>query len=184
MSQLAKYFFQFCFWIVGWKMKGQRPDVKKYVLIVAPHTSNWDFFVGVCARSISGLKSRFLIKDSITKIPIVGNVIHALGGRGVDRSKNTNLVDQVVELFEKEEEFVMTIAPEGTRSYNPKWKTGFYRIALQANVPIQVVGFDFENRIVEYAEVIYPTENMDSDIERIQAYYRRIKGKNPENGVK
>lgn len=184
MKTLGKLFFGFWFWLFGWKMKGQKPDLDKYVLIVAPHTSNWDFFVGLCGRSISGLESRFLIKNSITKIPVVGWVIHALGGRGVDRSRRTNLVDQVAELFEQEEQFVMTITPEGTRSYNPDWKTGFYRIAMKANVPIQVVGFDFEHKIVEYAELIYPTGNVDEDLERIKSYYRTIKGKHPEKGVK
>lgn len=183
MKRLTKLFFRFCFWLAGWKMKGYRPDLNKFVLIVAPHTSNWDFFIGLCARSLSDLESRFLIKNSITKIPIIGWLVYQLGGRGVDRSRHTNLVDQVAELFEKEDKFVMTITPEGTRSFNPNWKTGFYRIASKAKVPIQVVGFDFENRVVEYAELIYPSGDMDKDIEHIKDYYSTIKGRHPEMGV-
>ncbi|MFY0599316.1 MAG: 1-acyl-sn-glycerol-3-phosphate acyltransferase [Cyclobacteriaceae bacterium] len=184
MRQLSKPFFKFCFWLLGWKVVGNRPDVKKYVLIVAPHTSNWDFFVGLCARSISDLQSRFLIKDSITKIPIVGSIIYALGGRGVDRSRKTHLVDQVVELFDKEEEFVMTIAPEGTRSYNPDWKTGFYRIAMNANVPIQLVSFDFRKRIVEYGKLMYPSGNVETEIEEIKNHYKTVIGRNADKGVR
>ncbi|MFT6868415.1 MAG: 1-acyl-sn-glycerol-3-phosphate acyltransferase [Cyclobacteriaceae bacterium] len=184
MKQLSKWFFLFWFWVFGWKMKGKKPDLKKFVLIIAPHTSNWDFFIGLAARSLSDLESRFLIKDSVTKIPIVGSIVYALGGRGINRSKSTNVVDQVVELFTKEEEFVMTITPEGTRSYNSNWKTGFYRIAVKANIPIQLVAFDFEHRLVEYAELLYPSGDMEADIERMKAYYRTIKGRNPALGVK
>lgn len=184
MKRISKSFFGIIFRIFGWKMKGSKPDLKKFVLVVGPHTSNLDFFVGLCARSLSDLESRFLIKNSITKIPLVGWLVYQLGGRGVDRSKHTNLVDQVAELFAKEEAFVMTITPEGTRSYNPEWKTGFHRIALKAKVPIQVVGFDFENRVVEYAELFYPSEDIQADIEKVKKYYRTIKGRHPENGVK
>lgn len=181
---LKKSFFKFCFWVFGWKMVGQKPDLNKYVLIVAPHTSNWDFFVGLAARSLSGLESRFMIKNSITNIPIIGSIVYAMGGRGINRSKNTNMVDQIVELFGKEEHFVMTITPEGTRSYNPDWKTGFYRIAMKANVPIQLVGFDFGRKTVQYAELFYPTGDVENDIEHIKSYYRKLKGRHPELGVK
>ena len=181
---MIRQFFKFCYWLTGWKVVGSKPDLKKYVLIVAPHTSNWDFFVGLAARSIAGIKSRFLIKNSITNIPVIGSVVRAMGGRGVDRSKPGNLVDQVVEMFSQEEDFTMTITPEGTRSYNPDWKTGFYRIADKAKVPIVIVGFDYSRKIVEFKEVFYTTGDMEKDIEHIKAYYRTIKGRHPEKGVK
>lgn len=181
---MKKAFFKFCFWLFGWKVKGQKPDLKKFVLVVAPHTSNWDFFVGVAARSISGLKSYYLAKKSLFDLPLIGWFLRTVGGKPVDRSRKTQLVDQVVELFESHDEFVMTVTPEGTRSYNPDWKTGFYRIAVKANVPIVLVGFDYKHRFVEYKEVFYPTGNLDADLEHIKAYYRTIQGKNPENGVR
>lgn len=181
---MKKAFFKFCFRLTGWKVVGHRPsDLKKYVLIVAPHTSNYDFFVGVAARSISGLKSDFLAKDSLFKIPMVGWFLRKVGGHPVDRSKKTNMVDQVVDLFNQHEEFVITITPEGTRSYNPNWKTGFYRIAYKAGVPIVMVGFDYEKREVAYREPFIPSGDIEREIEEIKAYYRTVKGKHPEKGV-
>ncbi|WP_258104630.1 1-acyl-sn-glycerol-3-phosphate acyltransferase [Marinoscillum sp. MHG1-6] len=179
-----KYFFRFCFWLTGWKIIGHKPTLNKYVLIVAPHTSNWDFFVGLAARTIEGIHSRFLIKDSITKLPVIGQLIEWLGGRGVDRSKSTRVVDQIAEMYSKEQEFVMTITPEGTRSYSPNWKTGFYRLAVMVNIPIQMVGFDYGKKEVVFRELFYPTGDADRDIEYMKAYYRTIRGKHPEKGVK
>lgn len=180
---MIKAFFKFCFKLTGWKVIGSRPNLKKYVVIVAPHTSNWDFFVGVAARSISGLRSDFLAKNSLFKIPVVGWFLKKIGGHAVDRSKKLKMVDQVVELFNTHDEFVITITPEGTRSYNPDWKTGFYRIAHKANIPIVMVGFDFERKVVEYKAPFYPSGDIDKEIEQIKDYYRRIKGKHPEKGV-
>ncbi|MFT6881918.1 MAG: 1-acyl-sn-glycerol-3-phosphate acyltransferase [Marinoscillum sp.] len=178
-----KKFYRFCFWIFGWKLIGGKPDLKKYIVILAPHTSNYDFFVGVAARSLSGLNSYFLAKNVLFKIPIVGWLMKAIGGVPVDRSKNTKLVDQVVALYGKHDEFIITITPEGTRSYVPTWKTGFYRIAVQASIPIVMVGFDFERKIVEYREPFYPTGNLEGDMEMILGYYRNFKGRHPEQGV-
>jgi 1-acyl-sn-glycerol-3-phosphate acyltransferase len=183
MSKVVQYFSKMCFWLFGWKVVSGRPDLKKYVLIVAPHTSNWDFFVGLAARSISGIKSNFLIKDSVMKTPIIGSIVRSIGGRAVDRSKKTGMVDQIVEMYEREEELVITITPEGTRSYNPKWKSGFYQIALNAKVPIQMVAFDFEHKQVVFRELFYPTGDVEGDIEAIKTYYRGFKGRHPEKGV-
>lgn len=179
-----KVFFKFCFWLVGWKVVGGTPDLDKFVLIVAPHTSNWDFFVGVAARSISGLRSDYLAKDSLFKLPLVGWFLGKVGGHPVDRTKRSNIVDQVVELFHQKDQFVLTITPEGTRSYSPDWKTGFYRIAHKAGVPIVMVAFDYANRQVIYNDPFYPSGNIDQEIEEIKSYYRTIKGKHPELGVR
>jgi 1-acyl-sn-glycerol-3-phosphate acyltransferase len=184
MRFLKKIFFGFWFWLFGWKVKGLPPKDKKYVLIVAPHTSNWDFFVGLAAKHIVYLKSHFLAKDSLFKIPIVSHFLRSIGGYPVNRSKKTNLVDQVVELYQTHEEFVVTITPEGTRSYNPNWKTGFYRIAEKAGVPILMVGFDYDHKTVEFRDLFYLTGDMEKDLESIKSYYRSIKGRHPEKGVK
>lgn len=177
-------FYKFMFDVFGWKVVGKRPDLKKYILIVAPHTSNLDFFIGIAARSISGLKSQYLAKKSLFVIPGVGWFMRMMGGHPVDRSKRTNLVDQVVELFSNNEEFVLTITPEGTRSYVPEWKTGFYRIAVKAEVPIAIVSFDYAKKEVEYKGVFYPSGDLEKDIELIKDYFRGVTGKHPENGVK
>ncbi len=180
---MKQRFYKFWFDFFGWRLVGAKPDLNKYIVIVAPHTSNYDFFVGLAARSVSGLKSNFLAKKSLFDIPIVGWAMRSFGGFPVDRTKNTNLVDQVVDLYNQHDEFAITITPEGTRSYNPNWKTGFYRIALKTNIPIVMVSFDFEKKIVEYLQPFYPTGDLDADMEHIKSYYRTIKGKYPEKGV-
>ncbi len=167
----------------GWKTKGEIPDLDKYVIVVAPHTSNWDFFVGLAARYILHLRSHFLAKNSLFKVPVVGWFLKSIGGHAVDRSRKTNMVDQVVEIFENNNKFVLTVTPEGTRSYQPNWKTGFYRIAEKAKVPIVMVGFDYGNRVVEVLDPFHPTGDLESDIEKMKDYYRTIRGKRPELGV-
>ena len=173
--------------LFGWKVNGEKPDLKKYVIIVAPHTSNWDFFVGWTARNVIGFHPNFLGKQELFKIPLVGWFLKFIGGVPVDRKnlkKKTNLVDQVVELYKTKEEFIMTITPEGTRSYAPNWKTGFYRIALRAEVPIVKIAFDYANKTVHVAEPFYPSGDMDKEVEEIKDYYRQFKGKYPELGVR
>ena len=183
MKAFWEKFFGFCFWIFGWKVTGKRPDTNKYLIIVAPHTSNWDFFVGVAARNIAGLNSSYLIKKSLMDIPIVGSILRVMGGHPVDRSKKGNLVDQVVEIYNSKEKFVMTITPEGTRSYSPNWKTGFWHIAKNANVPIMMVGFDYSRKLVDLPEPIWTTDDKEADIERIKSHFRNFKGRHPEKGV-
>lgn len=181
---MKKIFFSFWFKLFGWKIKGKKAELKKYVVIVAPHTSNMDFLVGMAAKSILRLKSDFLAKKSLFRIPLFGAFLRSVGGHPVDRTKKMNMVDQVVRLFERNDELVMTVTPEGTRSYNSNWKTGFYRIAHQAGVPIVMVGFDYEHKVVEFREPFYTTGNVDEDMEYFKAYFRTLKGKHPEKGVR
>ena len=173
--------------LAGWKVQGKKPDLKKYVIIVAPHTSNWDFFVGWGARNVIGFHPNFLAKKELFKIPLVGFFLKSIGGVPVDRKskkKSTQLVQQVVDLYKSREEFIMTITPEGTRSYAPKWKTGFYRIAHEAGVPIVKVGFDYKTKTVFIDEPYYTKGEMDEEIEEIKDYFKQFTGKNPEDGVK
>lgn len=179
MKLLAK----FIFWISGWKTAGEPPAFKKYVAILAPHTSGWDLILGLCARYIFQLNVSLLAKREIFKFP-VGPVLRALGGIPVDRSSSHNLVDQAVAMFNEKENFILAIAPEGTRQYAPKWKTGFYYIALKAQVPIVFAYIDFPNKTVGLGQAFYPTGDIDKDMEAIMAFYRLIKGKHPENGVR
>ena len=184
MKKFNKVFFGFWFRLFGWKIIGSRPyHLKKYVIAVAPHTSNWDFAVGYCYKHIDDLHPSFLAKHSLFKIPIVGWFLRSMGGVAVDRTKKENVVDQVVEKFEELDEFIMAITPEGTRSYSPEWKTGFYRIAVKAKVPIVLIGFDFGRKAVEIREPLYPSGNMEADIETMKDYFRPMKGRNPELGV-
>lgn len=184
---MIKFILSTGFKLAGWKVQGVKPDLSKYVIVVAPHTSNWDFFVGWGARNVIGFRPNFLAKDSLFKIPLVGGFLKFIGGVAVqrgDRKKSKQLVEQVVDLYKEREEFIMTITPEGTRSYNPNWKTGFYRIAHQAGVPIVKIAFDYGTKTVFVDEPFYPTGEMDSEVELIKDYFRQFKGKNPEDGVR
>jgi 1-acyl-sn-glycerol-3-phosphate acyltransferase len=168
--------------ILGWKIIGKKPEFKKFVMVVAPHTSNWDFMIGLGARSTMRLNAWFIGKKELFVWPF-GYLFRRLGGYPVDRKKHTHLVDQIVEIFNSREEFNITISPEGTRKYNPKWKTGFYQISLKANIPIQMVGFDYQRRIVELTEPFFPTGNIEADLERMKSFFEAFKGKYPEQGV-
>lgn len=181
---MIKLIFAGLFKLFGWRVVGKKPDLKKYVVIVAPHTSNWDFPVGMGARNVIGFRPNFLAKDSLFKIPLVGFFFRFIGGVPVDRSKKTNMVEQVVNMFQEREEFVMTIAPEGTRSYSPEWKTGFYRIAHQAKVPIVKIGFDYATKTVHVSEPFYTTGDVEKEMKELKDHFLQFTGKNPENGVR
>lgn len=172
------------FKILGWKVVGSFPtDLKKYIVAVAPHTSNWDFVIGVLARSVVHLqKARFLGKSQLFRAPY-GWFFRWLGGYPVERSSHHDMVHQVVDIFNRHERFILAIAPEGTRKKVQKLKTGFYFIALQAKVPIIPCGFDFEKKEIVIGQTFNPTGNLDSDLNVLLSFYSKIKGKNPELGI-
>lgn len=146
MRWLAKFIY---FKILGWKVVGNtnfsKDTVKKAVLISAPHTSNFDFIIGLLLRKVVDLKSNYLGKKELFVWPI-GYYFRAVGGVPVDRKNKENKVETIAKLFEGKDEFRLTLAPEGTRSKVEKWRTGFYYIAKQANVPIIMFTLDFENK--------------------------------------
>jgi len=181
---MPRFIYLFFFKLLGWKIKGSiSPGLKKYVMIVAPHTSNVDFLVGLAARSILKLDTKYLAKKELFRFPF-GPLFYSLGGYPVDRSKHTNMVDKVIEIFNSHQRFSICITPEGTRKYSPQWKTGFHKIAIKGNLPIVMVAFDYATKTVFAEPPFYATENMEADIEKIKSYYRQFKGKNPENGIK
>jgi 1-acyl-sn-glycerol-3-phosphate acyltransferase len=166
-----KYIFKVVFWALGWKVIGDVPrNVKKYIIIAAPHTSNWDFIIGVTVRSIMGFDSKFLGKKSLFRKPF-GGLFRWLGGYPVDRSQRRNLVDQVVEIFNNHEEFVIAIAPEGTRKNVGEWKTGFYHIAHGAKVPIVRSKIDMKRRNVEFFDPFWTTGNIEVDLPKIKEVF-------------
>jgi 1-acyl-sn-glycerol-3-phosphate acyltransferase len=169
---------------MGWKSKGVFPyQLKKYVVIVAPHTSAWDFVIGVLFRKALRLeKAKYLGKMELFKPPF-GFLFRWLGGYPVDRSHNKNMVDEVVKIFIAHDEFGIALSPEGTRTKVDKLRTGFYNIAKQANVPIVMVGLDFKHKQVVLSEPFNTTENQDADFEHILEFFRPIKGKYPEKGL-
>ncbi len=177
------YFSKFIFWIFGWKLKGEVPPLKKFVIIAAPHTSAWDVLFGICAIYLFKLKLSFLAKQEAFNPPF-GFLFRAVGGIPVDRSSKHNVVEQATKMFEEKENFILALSPEGTREYIAKWKTGFYYIALSAKVPVVLSYLDFETKIVGIGPTIYPSGNLEQDMELFLNFYRPIKGKHPEKGIR
>lgn len=165
--------------ILGWKIIGSMPTDKKYIIIVAPHTSNWDFFVGLAVRSILKFKASYLGKKELFRPPF-GWLFRRLGGYPVDRSKHTNLVDAVVDIFNAHDSFSIAIAPEGTRKYVPQWKTGFYYMALKANVPMVFAAFDYKRREVVISTPYKPTGDKQADEKVILSFFRNYQGRYPK----
>ena len=165
--------------LTGWRLEGKFPDLPKYVMIAAPHTSNWDFPVtlGICFAARA--KIYWMGKDSLFKGPM-GPIMRWLGGIPVDRSKSNDLVGQMVEVFNRSDRLVVTIPPEGTRQKVRYWKTGFYHIANGANVPIVLAFLDFRRKVGGFGPVFKPTGNVEADMAEIQAFYKNISGKNPD----
>lgn len=171
--------------LLGWTIIDGRPKgLRQYILVVAPHTSNWDFMLGLLVRSAMRLTDvRYLAKKELFKWPM-GWLFRALGGYPVDRSKHTNMTEAVVELFRRNPDFKIAITPEGTRKYVPEWKTGFHRIAVQAEVPIILCSFDYGTKTVSFSDAFPLSGDVAADIEAMKAVFRKAKGRNPEQGVR
>ncbi len=171
--------------ILGWRIQDERPaGLDRFIIVVAPHTSNWDFVVGLAVRSLARLQDvKYLAKSSLFKPPF-GWFFRAVGGYPVDRTKHNNLVDAVVAMFQRGEIKKIAITPEGTRSYQPHWKTGFHRIATGTGVPIILATFDYPRRLAIITAPFALTSDPEADIERMKDWFRPHKGKNPEDGVR
>jgi len=166
--------------IFGWKIHTDLPDADKYVIIAAPHTSNWDFVVGILAVKAIKLDVRWIGKHTIFHWPF-GYLFRALGGTPVDRSQSLNLIRHMTSLFEQSDQLIFALAPEGTRSKTDHWKSGFYHIAKGAGVPIALGYLDFPNKVVGVGATLYPSGDTDADFELIREFYNNKQGKNPEN---
>lgn len=178
MKQII-YKFIFCK-VFGWKVIGTiAPEVKKAVLVVVPHTSWWDFFLGIFSRGILKLEINYLAKKELFVFPF-NHFFEWTGGRALNRAKNENKVDSIAAVFAQNEVFRLALSPEGTRKKVTQWKTGFYYIGLKANVPIIPVAFDYGKKEVVYNEPFYPTGNIEADIKVLESYYIGVVGKIPE----
>jgi 1-acyl-sn-glycerol-3-phosphate acyltransferase len=178
-----KLLIRFIFWLIGWKIDPNAPtDIKKCVIVVGPHTSNWDFVLGKMAFMTYGVKAKFLIKKELFFFPL-GFILKAMGGIPVDRKKTNNLTEAALEYFEQNETMYMVFSPEGTRSYNPKWKKGFYYIAQKAQVPIYICYVDYATKTGGFNSLYYPSGNVDFDINHIKEVLKQYKGRFPEKGI-
>ena len=159
---------RFIFWVTGWKLDQRVPsDIKKCVIAVGPHTSNWDFVLGRMAFMLYGVQGRYLVKKELF-FPPLGWFLKAIGCIPVDRKKRNNLTDTALKYFEENETMFIVFSPEGTRSYNPNWKKGFYYLAVKAEVPILLAYVDFPSKKGGFLEVFYPTGDVDADILKIK----------------
>jgi 1-acyl-sn-glycerol-3-phosphate acyltransferase len=181
---MLRWFSRFILWIIGWKITGHYPQqLSKVVVAVAPHTSTWDFPLGVLVNSAAPCNANYVGKHTLFQGPF-GFFFRWLGGIPVNRSANHNFVSAIVEAFEREERFHLVIAPEGTRKKVDKFKTGFYHIARLAKVPICLCKFDFAAKEVFFdPELFYPTDNETADLAYIWNYFKGVQGKNPAWGV-
>ncbi|MBA3940572.1 MAG: acyltransferase [Sphingopyxis sp.] len=167
----------------GWKAEGVVPEPRRFVLIAAPHTSNWDFvnFLGLAADL--RIRPHFMGKLSLFKWPI-GGFMKQMGGIPVDRRGGTNVVQQMVDEFARRAEFILTVAPEGTRGKTKKWRTGFYQIALAAKVPLVVGLMDYGKKTGGLGPMIWPTGDFRADMLKVLETYRSCVPKFPDRAVR
>jgi len=165
--------------INGWKTETELPDAPKYVLIGAPHTSNWDVPFVLSLAFAYQLKIFFMAKDSIFRWPF-GGFIRWLGGIPVDRSKSNGMVAQTIKVFNENERLVICIPPEGTRKKSQGWKTGFYYIAHGAGIPIALGFMDFKRKRGGPGPLFMPTGDIEADMQVMREYYSKVTGKRPE----
>ena len=174
---------KFCNWLLykrmGWTSEVTEEHPDKFIICLAPHTSNWDFLMGQLYIGARGMKSNFLMKKEWFFWPL-GPIFRRMGGIPVYRQKHTSMTDSMAEIARQNSTFHLCITPEGTRSLNPDWKKGFYFIAHKANMPILLYGLDYERRLIQCTKTIIPNGNLEEQMREIKLYYKDFKGKYPE----
>lgn len=163
----------------GWTTVGDHPGVDKAIVIAAPHTSNWDGFWALAYRASRKLDIRFFAKQSLFWFPL-GTLLSALGGIPLNRTEPGSAVKKAIEAFNANDKFLFGLAPEGTRSLRPGWKSGFYRIAEGADVPV-VLGFlDYRKKRLGLGPLMYLTGDREADLAKIREFYENVTGRWPE----
>lgn len=172
-----------CGWLLykvcGWTKEVSVSHPKKYIICLAPHTSNWDFVLGQLYSYADGVKINFLMKKEWFFFPL-GVLFRRLGGIPVNRQKKGSMTDALAETAQQSEVFRLCVTPEGTRKSNPVWKKGFYYIALKAGLPILLYGVDYERKLIQCTKVVVPTGDIDREMAEIKEYFKNFKGKHPE----
>lgn len=166
--------------LTGWRIAGNLPNLPKFVMIVAPHTSNWDFLRGILAYLVLQLDTTWLAKHTAFIWP-VGILARRFGGMPIDRARGQNIVRASVAEYAKRERMCMTITPEGTRSRVKEWKQGFYFIATEAGVPILPVALHYPKKLVVIMPPFFPTGDMQADLPKIKALYSSEMARHPGN---
>ena len=185
LTFIAKLIFA----VSGWKVDPQSPThIRRAVMTAAPHTSNWDIVYARAAFFLLGLPVRFTIKKEWMRFPF-GLILRPLGAIPIDREyrhgKKVSMVQAMIELFDQYDELIILITPEGTRQYTPEWRSGFYRVAQGAHVPIMMGYLDYQNKIAGVSTIVLsPSGNIDTDIATMKDFYRTIPGRHPERGIR
>ena len=165
---------------MGWTKDITVAHPDKYIICLAPHTSNWDFILGQLYSCAEGLRINYLMKKEWFFWPL-GPIFRKTGGIPVYRDKKTSMTDNLAETAKRSESFRLCITPEGTRSRNPDWRKGFYFIALKAGLPILLYGLDFDRKLIQCTKCIMPTGDVEKDMQEIKQYFADYKGKHTEN---
>ena len=165
--------------LLGWRAELVWPAAPRGVLVVYPHTSNWDFFIGLLWRFATGFPTRWIGKDTIFRWPITG-LLERLGGTPVNRRESTGLIAQLVAEFERRPWMWLAIAPEGTRARADRWRSGFYHLALAAKVPVGLAFIDYGARVLGVSTYIELRGDEEADLARMRAFYAGKTGKHPE----
>lgn len=171
LSRFVRRLLVFVYRWKGWQIEGQRPDCDKFIILGAPHTSNWDFIFFLGATHELGIRPSFMGKTSLFKWPMT-RFMYDMGGVPVDRSKSANYVDQVARAFAEADDLALVIAPEGSRTFKGHWRTGFYHIAMAAGVPLVPAWVNHETMRGGLGEPLMPTGDYRADLAKIAAFYR------------
>ena len=177
---MLKFFSKIILKIFGWQLDAKPPVEKKYILIGAPHTSNWDFPLGLLTFWTLDVKIYWVAKIQMFRGPL-HYIFTALGGIPVNRAASHGFIDQVAKKIKQTEEMALAISPEGTRSKTKYWKSGFYYIAMAANVPICLGYINYKNKTLGLGSALYPSGDIEADMKIISDFYADIEGKRPEN---
>ncbi|RTZ07061.1 acyltransferase [Flavobacterium bomense] len=168
--------------LMGWKVVGSiDPNITKCVMMIMPHTSAHDFYLGVFIRAITGLQMNWVGKQELFRFPL-GFYFRYMGGEPLDRTGGLNKVDSIAAIFQRKKVFRLAVAPEGTRKKISKLKTGFYYIALKAKVPVIPIAFDFGKKEINLGNPIFPSGDIEADITVLKKHFIGVKGKIPEQG--
>jgi 1-acyl-sn-glycerol-3-phosphate acyltransferase len=177
---LLHWFARFYLWLTGWRVVGHLPADRKMIVTAGPHTANQDGWMMVLTSWVIRADLKWMVKAELTR-GFIGWFIRAAGGVGIDRKSSRNTVEQVVQQFEERDSLLLAVAPEGTRRHLDHWKTGFYWMAVGANVPIYMGRLDYENKIINLAHPpVHPTGDIDTEMQIIFDAYSEVTAKHPE----
>ncbi len=179
LSSALHHVFRVVLRCFGWRVAGQPPDAPKFIVAIAPHTSYWDWPILVAMAFHERLEALWMGKDSLFRLPY-GWFFTWLGGIAIDRSGPHGIVGQMIDLYNRRERLIIGLTPEGTRSRVEQWKTGFYRIAEGAGIPIVLVALDYGRKVGTWGPMFVPTGDIDADVAAMQAYYAGVTPRHPE----